>query len=665
MRPNYLKLILICAMAVGVFVSGHSQPTKPDSAQILRRVAATVRLAAEEYALGVKDGKIVLAPEVGEAKLFLAEAKKAAALLPAGRASSATAAINLGIARVEQTGSPDSIRAEVEALVQGLAREMGVTLDEIPATAPSLARGESIYRAQCAGCHGLAGLADGLAAVGLTPPPSRLADSTFFRGASPLDFYRRITIGVAGTSMVAFESSLSAPDRWAAALYASTLRLPAARGTVPRHLADFSKTAALGDAALLDSLGTTSLARVAAIRAAADGARVRDFGPVFATVHARLDSAFDWARRGQSEASRSAAISAYMAFEAVERELRIKDADLVTRAERAFAEVREPAGPEQLAASREELTRVLDRAERTLGTSLTPISLFIQSFLILIREGLEAILVIGALIAFLAKVGANERRRDIHLGVGVALALSVVTAIAIETIFRLKPAHQEALEGFTMVVATVMLFSVSYWLLSKMEVAKWNQFVKSKLSEALTKRSMFALASVAFLAVYREGFETVLFYKALAVSGGTSETAAPIVLGFLAAAAALGVIYVAINRFGVRLPLRPFFGVTSGLLYVMAFIFAGTAVAELQEGGFISLTTIDGMFRAPTFGIYPTVESVLAQTVLVLLATVALAWTFVVAPRRERAVARATASPDRHPEPGRRRARGGSRQRAR
>ena len=86
MRPNYLKLILICAMAVGVFVSGHSQPTKPDSAQILRRVAATVRLAAEEYALGVKDGKIVLAPEVDEAKLFLAEAKKAAALLPAGRA---------------------------------------------------------------------------------------------------------------------------------------------------------------------------------------------------------------------------------------------------------------------------------------------------------------------------------------------------------------------------------------------------------------------------------------------------------------------------------------------------------------------------------------------------------------------------------------------------
>ena len=668
MHQNHLRLILIFGIAAGAGTPGSasSQAPKADSAAILRRVATTARLAAEEYDLGVRDGKVVQAPEVEEAKLFLADAIRTAAMLPTGRASQAMAALGLVLSRVERTGVPDSVRGEVEALVQDLARGMGVTLDEVPLVAPSLARGQSIYRSQCAICHGLAGGADGPGAAGLTPVPSRRADSGFFRGASPLDFYRRVTIGVAGTAMVGFESSLSVSDRWAVALYASTLRLPLARGTVPPGLANFAKTATMSDAALLDSLGGPSLARVAAIRAAADGAAARDYGPVLVTVRARLDSAFDWAGRGQREASRSAAIGAYMAFEAVERELRIKDADLVTRAERAFAEVREPADAKQLAAIREELTRVLDRAERTLGTSLTPISLFIQSFLILIREGLEAILVIGALIAFLAKVGANDRRRDIHLGVGAALASSVVTAVVIETIFRLKPAHQEALEGFTMVVATVMLFSVSYWLLSKMEVAKWNQFVKSKLSAALTKRSMFAMASVAFLAVYREGFETVLFYKALAVSGRTSETAAPIVLGFLAAAAVLGVIYIAINRFGVRLPLRPFFGVTSALLYVMAFVFAGTAVAELQEGGFVSLTTIEGMFRAPTFGIYPTVETVLVQSVLVGLAAIALFWTFVMAPRRDAlAVTRSTVSPDRRPELGRRRGRGGSRQRAR
>jgi len=665
MPPNYLRLILVCAASAG-FLAPAEAFSQSDSAQVLRRVATTARLAAEEYGLGVKDGKIVLAPEVDEAKLFLAEAKRVAAQLPPGRAGSAVAALELVLARVERTGSPDSVLQDVETLVQGLAREMGVVLDEIPSAAPSLARGESIYRGQCAGCHGFSGGADGPAAAGLSPPPSKLADSVFFKDASPLDFYRRVTIGVAGTAMPSYESSLPVSDRWAVALYSSTLRLPAARGAVPPSLADFSKTAVLGDAALLDSLGSTSLARVAAIRAATDEATGRNYGPVFAVIRARIDTALGLARAGQAEASRSAAIGAYMEFEAVERELRIKDADLVTRAERAFAGLREPAGPDGLAATREELIRVLDRAERALGTSLTPISLFVQSFLILVREGLEAILVVGALIAFLVKVGAGERRRDIHLGVVAAIALSFLTAILIETIFRLKPAHQEALEGMTMVVATVMLFSVSYWLVSKMEVAKWNQFVKSKLSEALTKRSVFALASVAFLAVYREGFETVLFYKALAVSGGTSEAGAPILLGFLVAAVVLGLIYLAINRFGVRLPLRPFFAVTSGLLYVMAFIFAGTAVAELQEGGFLGLTPIEGMFRAPTLGIYPTVESVLAQSILILLAGLALGWTFVVAPRREAArMAPAIVSSDKLPGPDRRPRRGGSRRRVR
>ncbi len=671
MHRNHLKLILIFAAATGIAIPGPAASQavpRPDSAQVLRRVATTARLAAEEYGLGVRDGVVVLAPEVDEAKLFLAEARKAAESLPSLHSGPTVDVLSRIIALVERTGSPDSVQREVETLVQGLAQAMQVTIDEVPVTAPSLARGEAVYRGQCAACHGLTGGADGPAAVGLSPAPSRLADSAFFREASPLDFYRRITIGVAGTAMASFETKLSVADRWAVALYASTLRLPPARGGVPAGLVDFSKTAVLGDAALLDSLGSTSLARVAAIRSAVGGP-ARDVGLVFATVRAQVDSVFELAAAGRPDAARSAAIGAYMAFEAVERELRLKDPELVVRAERAFAGLREPVDRAKQAAVREELIRVLERSERTLGTSLTPISLFIQSFLILIREGLEAILVIGALIAFLGKVGASDRRRDIHLGVAAALVLSVITAVVIETIFRIKPAHQEALEGLTMVVATVMLFSVSYWLLSKMEVAKWNQFVKSKLSAALTKRSMFALASVAFLAVYREGFETVLFYKALAVSGGTSETAAPIALGFLVAAAALGVVYVAINRFGVRLPLRPFFGVTSGLLYVMAFIFAGTAVAELQEGGFLSLTPISWMFRAPTFGIYPTIESLVAQGVLIVLAVTALVWTFIVAPRREQAPAEPSAttapSSDRRPAPGSRRGRAGSRQRAR
>jgi high-affinity iron transporter len=181
-----------------------------------------------------------------------------------------------------------------------------------------------------------------------------------------------------------------------------------------------------------------------------------------------------------------------------------------------------------------------------------------------------------------------------------------------------------------------VLFYVSYWLLSKMEVVKWNHFVKSKVEDALTGGSALALASAAFLAVYREGFETVLFYKALFVSA-TASGAMPVAAGMLAGGLVLVVVYVAIDRFGVRLPLKPFFAVTSGFLYYMAFVFAGKGVAELQEGGTIGTTVAAWAPRIPALGIYPTAESLAAQGILVLLAIAALLWTFVIAPGRPKA----------------------------
>jgi high-affinity iron transporter len=190
-----------------------------------------------------------------------------------------------------------------------------------------------------------------------------------------------------------------------------------------------------------------------------------------------------------------------------------------------------------------------------------------------------------------------------------------------------------------MVVATIVLFYVSYWLLSKMEVVKWNRFVKSKVQDALTSGSGLALASAAFLAVYREGFETVLFYKALFLTGGSAGATMPILAGILLGSVVMVGVYIAINRFGMRLPLKPFFGVTSAFLYYMAFVFAGKGVAELQEGGLLPTTIIPGGPRVPALGIYPTVESLLIQGLLLILLLIALVWTFLVEPRRSRAKA--------------------------
>jgi high-affinity iron transporter len=631
-------------LSVAVLPQQQAVPTT-DQTPVARRVAATAQLAAQEYRAGVADGRVVAKAEVEEAELFLQEARRSAALLPAEAGPAATADVDALLHLVSATAPPDSLDARVRSLAAGLTQRLGVTLDELPPLTPSLSRGAEVYQANCAGCHGAVGRGDGPLAAGLTPPPSNLADGSALRAVSPLDYYRRISIGTVGTAMPAFEGRLPADDRWAAALYSSVLRLPAPRGDVPPSLRAFATSGKMSDTQVLAALGVQdasdpqALGRLAAVRTFQADHVEAATSQVFGQVRVQLDSAFALARAGDPSAS-ARAFDAYMTFEQVERGVRAKNPSLAAELETAFASLRTRAAggatPAELAGLRRQLDAGLENAERVLADRGSPLNLFVQSFIILLREGLEAILIVGALMTFLTKMGAGHRKRDIHIGVGAAVGASLITAVALETIFVLSPAHREALEGGTMVVATGVLFYVSYWLLSKMEVVKWNHFVKSKVQDALNSGSALALASAAFLAVYREGFETVLFYKALFVAGAGGTI--PVVAGIGAGSVVLVGIYIAINRFGVRLPLKPFFAVTSAFLYYMAFVFAGKGIAELQEGDLIGTTILSWAPRVPALGIYPTAESLGAQAVLVALAVVALLWNFVIEPRRVRGI---------------------------
>ncbi|HEY7861464.1 MAG TPA: FTR1 family protein, partial [Gemmatimonadaceae bacterium] len=163
---------------------------------------------------------------------------------------------------------------------------------------------------------------------------------------------------------------------------------------------------------------------------------------------------------------------------------------------------------------------------------------------------------------------------------------------------------------------------VSYWLISRVEAAKWQQFIRGRVTAALEQGGGRALAFVAFLAVYREGAETALFYQALFTEGG--RLALPIVMGIVAGFAALAIIFTLFYRFGVRIPLRPFFGVTSLLLYYMAFVFMGKGIRELQEGNVIPISRLPGLPSVEALGIYPTWETLLAQLLMLALLVFAL-----------------------------------------
>lgn len=252
----------------------------------------------------------------------------------------------------------------------------------------------------------------------------------------------------------------------------------------------------------------------------------------------------------------------------------------------------------------------------TAGSTVAGWGTFLQSFGILFREGLEALLLCTALAAATVKSGSAGGARAIWCGGVLALLASFLTAWLVDRVLAVTPASREAIEGLTMLLAAAVLFYVSYWLLSKLEVRRWMAYLERKIGRA---ENRWALGAVAFLAVYREGVETVLFYEALAGIGRP----APIWAGVGAGAAALGVLGFAVFRFGLRLPLRPLFAATGGLLYLMAFVFVGQGVHELQEAGWLPETAVGGAPRLPVLGIHPTAETIAAQIVLVGLAIVA------------------------------------------
>jgi high-affinity iron transporter len=543
-----------------------------------RRVVAAASLAAKEYALGVtpKGGQIVQPEEVDEAKLFIQQAQFDVATLPSAARVSAGHALTRIAEMLDRLAPPDSVALVIDTLVGRITAAAGgpKVIEQLPARPPSLERGAVVYRERCAACHGESGRGDGPKAKTLKgPPPSNFTDPAVMGGTPMLEIFRRIAIGVPGTAMPEFGEDLSVEDRWAVAAYVAAIQYGG------------SATAA-----------------------------------TFAAVRRQVDSALAFR-------SDKIAFDAYLTFEQVETEVRAKNGGVASELETTFGWLRTRvahADEAERRAIRERLLAGLERAERVVADRPSPMSLFVTSFFLLVREGFEAILIVAALMTFLAKAGASERRRDVARGAWLAVAASLLTWALVELLFQVTPGQGDAIEGGTLLLAAVVLFYVSYWLLSKIEAAKWTAFVRGKMQSALSSGSGVALSAVAFLAVYREGFETILFYKALFTSAGASTV--PVLAGIAVGSVGLVVVYMVINQLGLRVAMKPFFAVTGVMLYYMAFVFAGKGIAELQEGRILPLTVIVRAPRIPVLGSYPTLESLAVQGLLLALAILAAFW---------------------------------------
>lgn len=629
------RLLLVVLMLSGLGRAGMAADGTEERA---RTVVHMLDYVSVDYPEFVVEGTVLDSAEYAEQQEFAMQVRVLLEELP----KVSGAADLVGMARkLEQRIRERAEGMEVSALANALRNEV-IAVYEValaPAKPPDPVRGTALYASHCASCHGATGHGDGPQSEGLEPAPRDFHDQSAMAVRSPFGLYNTITLGVPGTSMLAY-SALSDDERWALAFHAAGLRATPEdlkRGETlwkkGRGKDLFTNLTALVNTTPMqaeEQLGPEGEAIIAFLLAHPEAVVAAAPSPLTVS-RTRLDEALQAYRSGDAAGARRLSISAYLeGFELIESALDNVDAPLRKETEREMMALRSlisaNAPVDSVAASVAHIRGLLDRADAQLSSgALSPAGAFISSLIILLREGLEAILVLAAIIAFVLKTGRRDALPYIHAGWIGAMALGAGTWLLARYAIHVSGANRELTEGVTALLAAVMLLYVGWWLHTKSNAMAWQRYVKEKVGSALGRKTLWALAGISFLSVYRELFEIILFYETLFSQAGPDNQRA-VLGGMLVAVLLLVLVGAAILKYSVRLPLGPFFAVTGILLALMAVVFVGNGIAALQEAGVFDATFVR-FITIPVLGIHPTAQGLGAQGAAILMIFLGYLWT--------------------------------------
>jgi high-affinity iron transporter len=616
---------MFCCCVIG---TTHANPTSSEAE--VRQLWQLLDYVAVDYAGAVQNGAIVSELEYGEMQEFSTRAQnQVKALLPHPlHAELAAATIKLKQA-VERKESPQQVAQ--------LAREANHLLLQAypfpvaPRALPDLARGAALYQAQCASCHGASGAGDGALAAKLEPKPIAFTDEERARSRSLMALYQVISQGVEGTSMPAF-AGLSEHDRWSLAFYVGSLAFKdtdiaagesafaqnnAASATIPDM-----NTLVTATEEELAKAGSTSTARAVLAYARTHPEAVQEQQERKGIVLARklLQDSLDALKNNQRAKATELALSAYLdGFEPLEARLDATDRQLLVDVERTMQLYRGAVAQGNVLRATEyagQLDAYFVRVEELTGANKTDATtVFVGALTILLREGVEALLIVIAMVAFLRKAERPQALHYVHAGWISALAAGALTWVVATYVVSISGASREVTEGLSSLFAAAVLLSVGLWMHQKGQAGQWQAYLKQHLTAAMEKRSAWALFALAFIAVYREVFETVLFYSALAADGNGPALLA----GFVTGLVLLSIIAVIFLRTSARMPIGKFFSFSSVLVAALAVVLVGKGIAGLQEAGWLTATPVSGP-RMPVLGLYPTMQTYAAQLALLLAA---------------------------------------------
>ncbi|MBL6613642.1 MAG: FTR1 family protein [Reyranella sp.] len=579
---------------------------------------------AVDYAGAVSNGRVSSEAEYAEMTEFAGQVETRLSALPenAGKAELLGRSRTLR-STIARKASPDEVAAQSRALASALLAAYPVPL--APTAPPDLARGAALYSQNCVSCHGATGDGHGPGSIGLNPPPIAFTDQTRARQRSLFGLYQVITQGLDGTAMASFDS-LSDEDRWALAFYVGGFAYPAAdaeqgerlwrddaslRQRFP-NMAAFVGTTPVAAAADMGDEKANAL--IAYLRRHPDAIASRPDGSLRLTRE-RLDASLKAYAAGDRNAAADLALSAYLdGFEPVEPVLAARDPELMTQIEQAMGALRAAISRSrplaEVQAANQQLAGLFSEAEAALAPErASSVSSFLGAFGVLLREGLEALLIVVAMIAFLRKTERTEVLGFVHGGWASALAAGVATWFVATYFIGISGASRELTEGFGSLFAAIILVTVGIWMHGKSNAESWQRYIKEKMTNALSKRSGWFLFLLAFVVVYREVFETILFYAALWAQGNGLAMLG----GAAAAATLLAILAWVMLRYSTRLPITQFFSWSSILIAILAVVLAGKGIAGLQEAGILGVAPLSGVPRIQMLGLFPTTETVLAQ----------------------------------------------------
>ena len=587
-----------------------SAPLWAASAEPAARALHLLGYLGADYPATVANGEVVDASEYREQLEFLGVLQELLLSLPA---HPQRVELERGVVQLQQAVTQRAPGVEVAGQARHLAERLRqiYQLSLLPAITPDPQRGQALYAEQCSVCHGNAGAGDGPAGLGLQPPPSNFQRQARLDSLSLYDLFNTLSLGIDGTEMAAFSDQLDERQRWDLASYVAGFSAdPAAAGTTHFSLGE------LVEQTPAQILATQGAEQAAAFRAQRATPPQPQRGPQQLIEHTvqTLDQSLAAYANGEPEQAYDLAVGAYLeGFELVESGLNNLDPQLRKDTEKALMAFRQalqdglPIGEAEALLQQAKL-KLNSCAELLKGGGMSASLSFISSLMILLREGLEAILVLAAILAFLRNTGQQHSLRSVHAGWGLALLAGVATWALAAYVIDVSGAQRELLEGGTALFASVVLLWVGVWMHDRRHAAAWQASIRGHLQGG---GGRFGFAALAFFAVYRELFEVILFYETLWLQAGPGGHGM-VLAGAGAALLLLLVLAWVILRGSAKLPLATFFSVNAVLLCVLSVVYAGHGVKALQEAGIFGAHPV-AFFEFDWLGIHPDALSLAAQ----------------------------------------------------